>query len=173
MSASAPATGQAPNPSTVPPDGRADFDFFIGRWRVRHHRLQRRLEGDTRWDDFDGTSEMRPILGGLGNMDDYVIELPAGTYRAATIRLFDPAKLLRSIWWIDARHPGLEPPVHGKFKDGVGTFLGDDVFNGRPIRVRFIWSEITAASARWEQAFSDDGGATWETNWIMRFERAA
>jgi hypothetical protein len=154
-------------------DGRDDFDFFVGRWRVAHRRLRRRLAGDTEWEEFDGVSEMRQIVGGLGNVDDNIIELPAGTYRAATVRAFDPATGLWSIWWIDGRNPRLEPPVHGRFENGVGTFLGDDVFEGRPIRVRFIWSQITPRSARWEQAFSPDGGATWETNWIMTFTRMA
>lgn len=154
-------------------DGRDGFDFLVGRWRVAHRRLRRRLAGDTQWEEFGGVSEMRQIIGGLGNVDDNVIELPAGTYRAATVRAFDPATGLWSIWWIDGRNPRLEPPVHGRFENGVGTFLGDDVFEGRPIRVRFIWSEITARSARWEQAFSPDGGTSWETNWIMTFTRDA
>lgn len=156
-------------------DGREDFDFFTGRWWVHHRRLQRRLEGDTRWDEFGGTCETRAILGGLGNVDDNLLDLPAGTYRAATVRLFNPATRLWSIWWVDARNPGFEPPVLGGFdhKDGIGTFFGEDSLNGRPIRVRFIWSEITATSARWQQAFSADGGASWETNWHMRFQRAA
>jgi hypothetical protein len=153
-------------------DGRDDFDFFVGRWTVAHRRLRRRLAGDTQWEEFAGRSELRQIVGGLANIDDNVIELPAGTYRAATVRAFDPATGLWSIWWIDGRNPRLEPPVHGRFENGVGTFLGDDVFEGRPIRVRFIWSEIAPRSARWEQAFSADGGATWETNWIMRFTRS-
>ena len=154
-------------------DGREDFDFFVGRWTVAHRRLRRRLAGDTQWEEFGGVSEMRQIVGGLGNVDDNIIELPAGTYRAATVRAFDPATGMWSIWWIDGRNPRLEPPVQGRFENGVGTFLGDDAFEGRPIRVRFIWSEITPRSARWEQAFSPDGGTTWETNWIMRFTRSA
>ena len=155
-------------------DGREDFDFFIGRWWVRHRRLQRRLEGDDRWDEFGGTCETRAMLGGLGNVDDNVLELPGGTYRAATFRLFNPATRLWSIWWVDARNMALEPPVHGRFdhKDGIGSFFGEDSWSGRPIRVRFIWSQITATSARWEQAFSADGGASWETNWLMDFHRA-
>jgi hypothetical protein len=154
-------------------DGRHDFDFFVGRWSVAHRRLRRRLAGDTQWDEFGGFGEMRQIVGGLANVDDNILELPAGTYRAATVRVFDPATRLWSIWWIDGRNPHLEPPVHGRFENGVGTFEGDDVFEGRPIRVRFLWSEIAARSVRWEQAFSPDGGATWETNWIMRFTRLA
>ncbi|HEX2114870.1 MAG TPA: DUF1579 domain-containing protein, partial [Alphaproteobacteria bacterium] len=101
-----------------------------------------------------------------------IIELPGGTYRGAALRLFDPAQGLWSIWWADSRDPGLQSPVHGRFKNNVGTFLGDDALRGRPIRVRYIWSDMTATSARWTQAFSPDAGTTWETNWIMEFTRA-
>jgi hypothetical protein len=66
----------------------------------------------------------------------------------------------------------VDPPLRGAFRDGVGSFYADDTFNGQPIRVRFIWSHITSISARWEQAFSSDQGVTWETNWVMDFERA-
>jgi len=157
----------------VPLDGRGDFDFLMGRWNVAHRRLRRRLASDTYWEEFGGMCESRPIIGGLGNTDDNVLELPAGPYRAATLRVFDPAAGLWSIWWVDGRAPRLEPPVHGRFEGGVGTFLGDDVLDdGRPVRVRFTWSEVTAHSARWDQAFSADGGATWEDNWTMRFGRA-
>lgn len=154
-------------------DGRRDFDFLIGHWSVAHRRLQRRLEDDTQWDRFGGRCEMRPILGGLGNVDDNVIELPDGAYRGSALRLFDPATGLWSIWWSDSRGFGLQPPVHGRFDQGVGTFFGDDTLRGRPIRVRYIWSDITATSASWAQAFSPDSGATWETNWLMQFTRAA
>jgi len=77
-----------------------------------------------------------------------------------------------SIWWLDARNPSrLDPPVIGGFKDGIGTFVAEDTFNGRPILVRFLWSDITATSCRWEQAFSTDGGETWEVNWVMESTR--
>ena len=155
----------------APPDGRHDFDFLAGSWAVAHRRLKRRLAGDTNWQEFPGVCEARPIVGGLGNVDDNAIALPAGAYRAATLRVFDPAAARWSIWWIDGRAPALQPPVHGRFTDGVGVFLGEDVLDGRPICVRFVWSDIGARSARWEQAFSADGGATWEANWIMNFVR--
>lgn len=156
-----------------PADGRGDFDFLAGRWAVTHRRLRRRLAGDADWEVFGGAAESRPIIGGLGNIDDNILELPAGTYRAATVRLFEPRAGTWSIWWVDSRAMRLEPPVRGGFGNGIGTFTGDDRLAGRPIRVRFIWSEITATSARWEQAFSADGGAAWETNWIMEFRRTA
>jgi hypothetical protein len=159
--------------NAAPSDGRRDFDFLIGHWTVVHRRLRRRLEGDTHWDAFGGRCEMRPLLGGLGNIDDNIIDLPGGTSRGSALRLFDPARGLWSIWWMDSRTPGLQPPVHGRFDGGVGTFLGNDTLRGKPIRVRYIWSDIATSAATWTQAFSPDGGATWETNWIMQFTRPA
>lgn len=158
---------------TVPHGTRSDFDFLVGRWAIHHRRLQRRLADCDTWDAFDGTCENRPILSGLGNVDDNVLDLPGGTYEAVGLRQFDATSRRWSIWWMDARHAGIEPPVTGGFEDGVGLFYGDDVFDGRPILCRFSWFRTDTATPRWEQAFSTDGGATWETNWIMNLERAA
>jgi len=150
--------------------GLNDFDFFIGKWRVHHRRLKERLAHNDDWEQFKGTSTVQKILGGLGNMDDNVIELPSGTYHAATIRTYDPAKQTWTIWWIDSRNSGhLDPPVVGRFEKGVGTFYADDQFKGKAIRIRYLWNASTAP--HWEQAFSDDGGKTWETNWEMDFTR--
>ncbi|KQY05667.1 hypothetical protein ASD28_06190 [Massilia sp. Root133] len=150
-----------------------DFDFLVGHWTVRHRRLKERLVGCTEWEEFGGTCSLRPLLDGQANVDDNVLETPSGTYRAASIRAYDPATQRWSIWWLDSRQPhDLGVPVVGAFKDGTGTFFAADTLNGQPIRVRFLWTDITAASARWQQAFSRDGGATWETNWVMKFERA-
>jgi len=154
------------------PDSARDFDFLIGRWTVRHQRLRRRLAGDTQWDAFDGTMHARLILAGQGNFDENVIHLPTGSYQACTLRLHDPHTGRWSIHWIDGRDPKLDPPMVGQFTDGVGTFFGNDSFQGRPIRVRFLWTRPDPSGARWEQAFSVDDGASWETNWIMNFEPA-
>jgi hypothetical protein len=151
-----------------------DFDFLLGRWRVRHSRLKRRLEDCTEWEIFGGTSEAWKVMGGLGNVDDNLIELPAGSYRAVSLRAFDPQTRQWAIWWLDGRAPAqIDVPVRGGFANGIGLFFADDTFEGKSIRVRFIWTGITDASATWEQAFSDDGGNTWETNWRMDFERSA
>jgi hypothetical protein len=88
-----------------------------------------------------------------------------------TLRLFDPEREEWSLYWASSRDGRLQPPVIGRFADGVGTFFSRETFNGTDITVRFVWSHITANSARWEQAFSADGGKTWETNWIMEFTR--
>ncbi|HEV8388270.1 MAG TPA: DUF1579 domain-containing protein [Dongiaceae bacterium] len=149
-----------------------DWDFLVGRWTVRHRRLKARLAGSTEWEEFAGSCVNWPTLGGQGNVDDNVIELPSGTYCAMGIRALDSKAGQWLIWWLDLRNPTIDPPMRGGFKDGIGTFLADETFNDRPIKVRFRWSEITPTSARWEQAFSPDGGATWETNWVMHFNRA-
>lgn len=167
------STAALATPTADPGSGVHDFDFYMGKWRVHHRRLKERLAGSTEWQEFEGTSEAWPLLSGAGNIDDNVLELPAGTYRAVSLRSYDPDSGQWSIWWLDARSPRgpLDPPVVGSFKDGIGTFQCDDTFNGKPIVVRFIWSNITETSTRWEQAFSPDGGETWESNWIMESTR--
>jgi len=152
-------------------DRVSDFDFLTGSWRVHHRRLNERLAGNHDWIEFEGKCVMQKILGGAGNMDENLLDFPAGAYRAVTLRTYDAAKKQWSIWWIDGRNPShLDPPVVGGFKDGVGTFYADDTFKGKPIRIRFLWTNLTT-KPRWEQAFSDDGGKSWETNWIMEFVR--
>ncbi len=150
-----------------------DWDWLAGRWTVKHKRLKERLTGCTEWDEFAGTSMTWITLGGLGTVDDNYIEAPNGPYRASSFRAFDAKSGQWSIWWLDGRNPTyIEPPVKGGFSGGVGTFEGDDTLRGKPIRVRFRWSDTTPTSARWEQAFSPDGGSTWEVNWAMDFTRA-
>lgn len=148
-----------------------DFDFQTGDWRVRHRKLRGRLVGSTDWVAFDGTCRAVSLMGGEANAEDQWLDDPDGAYRAAAFRRRDADSGVWSIWWHDGRSSQVEPPVLGRFEDGVGRFYCDDVLDGRPIRVRFVWSGITADSARWEQAFSADGGASWEVNWIMTFER--
>ena len=107
----------------------------------------------------------------MGNIDEYRIDLPAGAYVGSSLRLFNPATQNWSIYWMDSRDPKLDPPMVGRFQDGRSLFFGDDSFDGKKIRLRFIWSGMTRTTCRWEQAFSIDGGASWETNWIMTFTR--
>lgn len=165
-------TGSAGN--TVPPSATAnDWDFLVGRWTVRHRKLRERLTGSSDWMEFDGSCENWPLLGGGANVDDNIFHTPDETYSGVSLRAFDPATKQWSIWWLDSRATDrLDVPVRGTFEDGVGTFLAEDIWKGTPVRVRFRWSDITPQSARWEQAFSTDGGATWEVNWVMKFTRA-
>jgi hypothetical protein len=150
-----------------------DFDFLVGDWRVQHRYL--RVKDNSReWLDVDGTASHRALMGGGANIEEHSINARYGAYRAVALRSYDPKASQWSIWWLDGRtpHGDLDPPVQGRFENGVGTFCGDTTINGKPMRVRFVWSHITATSARWEQAYSPDAGTTWETNWIMEFRRA-
>jgi hypothetical protein len=167
-------TRTATMPSALPKlaDAPRDFDFLVGDWQVSHRRLRKRLAGSTDWDEFGGTLRNWPVLGGHGNVGDNLMEFPSGTVRGIGLRAYDPNTRQWLSWWLDGRTPTtVGPPVRGGFKDGLGTFLGDDVFDGRPVKTRVLWSRITPRSARWEQASSGDDGATWETNWISDFVR--
>ena len=156
---------------SLPSAASADFDFEFGRWVVHHRRLNRRLCDCTEWTEFSGRSSTRPILGGAGNLEDNELDLPEGPYRAVALRSYDSAKGQWAIWWLDARQPhALDVPVVGSFEAGVGTFFAKDFLEGRPIKIRFTWDTRTPQAPRWEQAFSGDGGQSWETNWIMQFK---
>jgi hypothetical protein len=150
-----------------------DFDFLAGDWRV-HHRYLRVKENDRKWLDADGTASHRKLMGGSANLEEYTIDGPSGAYRAVALRSYDSKASQWAIWWLDGRmpHGELDPPVQGRFENGIGTFYGYTTIGGKPMRIRFIWSQITATSARWEQAYSPDAGKTWETNWTMEFRRA-
>jgi hypothetical protein len=149
-----------------------DFDFQIGSWGVKHRRLRERLVASDDWEEFDGASEMRTILGGDGNVEDNVLNISSGTYRAIALRSFDPTQNRWAIWWLDAREPHvLDVPVIGHFEKGVGQFFADVVLNRSAVRVRFLWLRTDQLSPRWEQAMSTDRGKTWETNWTMDFIR--
>lgn len=153
-------------------DGRNDFDFFVGSWKVHHRRLRERLKGSTAWEEFEGTSVFRKILGGAGNFDENVMERESGRMEGVTLRLYDPQSEQWSIYWADSVRATLEmPPMVGKFENGRGEFYDQEVFEGRHIFCRFIWTPMSYTNCRWEQAFSQDGGKTWEMNWIMDFTR--
>ena len=150
-------------------DGAKDFDFWMGSWKVHNRYLRERLKGSSEWVEFSATSVARPLLDGLGNEDEFRTDHDGG-FIGMSFRFYDPEKDQWAIYWADTRRPGLlDAPVFGSFSGDVGIFEGDDTFEGRPIRMRFIWSGITTPTPRWEQAFSEDGGETWETNWIMEF----
>lgn len=152
-----------------------DFDFILGDWRVHHRRLNTRLAGCDEWTSFEGLSSTRQTLGGFGNVEDNVLHVPDGDVRAIAMRSYDRATMTWAIWWLDGRHPHrLDVPVVGRFSEGTGVFYAEDSLEGRPIRVRFIWRPNPATGRpTWEQAFSADAGATWETNWTMAFTRLA
>ena len=156
---------------TIKNDGRNDFDFLIGSWKVHHRTLKKRLHASTEWVEFEGDMVSRKILNGLGVLDENLIQTKNGPVQAMAFRLFNPVAKEWSIYWSTDQTGILDVPVIGGFQEGHGEFYSQEVFVGRHIYSRFIWSRITANSAQWEQAFSEDGGKTWETNWIMEFKR--
>jgi hypothetical protein len=158
-------------------DGRHDFDFYFGTWHISNRkRVNPLVEGDDQWIEFDAEGEARPILGGVGNVDTYKApDFPGRPgFEGFTLRLFEPETGLWRIWWTSSIGSGLlDEPVVGRFQDGVGLFECDDVIDGVSLRVRYTWKDIAAKSVTWEQSFSFDRGATWDTNWIMRSARIA
>ncbi len=163
-------TARAALATSIEADGSHDFDFYFGCWHVRNQRLRERLVGSDEWEEFEAAQECRPIIGGFGNIDNFVTDWSGG-FVGMTLRLFNRQTNQWSIYWSSSRTGVLEPPVAGVFRNGVGVFEGDDKNHGRPVRARFTWSHITPTFARWEQALSADNGATWETNWRMQMTR--
>jgi hypothetical protein len=152
-----------------------DFDFYTGVWDVTNRRRTDFLEETCfseeakEWEEFPAVSRASRHFGGGANFDE--IEFPTLGVSGLTLRLHDPERDEWSLYWVSSRDGLLTPPVVGRFTDGVGEFYGDDTVRGKEVRVRFVWSGITANSARWEQAFSVDGEKTWITNWIMESAR--
>jgi hypothetical protein len=147
------------------------FNFFFGHWKVHNRRLKQRLTDCQEWEEFDATSDCRPILGGAGNQDEF-LSLHWPNFVGMSLRLYDPQSQRWSIYWIDNQSVILQPPVVGQFFGNVGIFEGPDEHAGQAVLVRYLWSNIDTATPRWEQAFSRDQGATWETNWTMDFRRS-
>lgn len=156
---------------TRPPDGSRDFDFLHGRWHGAHRRLHRPLSGSHDWYEFEGTLVERPFWDGQGNHEEFEAELPTGLLRGTSLRLYNPTSRQWSIHWSNSATGTLDAPMIGEFRDGRGEFYGQDTFEGRIILLRFLWTRNGPSSCRWEQAFSADGGQTWETNWIADFRR--
>lgn len=157
--------------------GIRDFDFLLGHWRVENSRLRKRLQDSEEWETFDATQHNQGLPGSIGNFDDFVAENWRPGFVGMSLRLFNPQTRLWSIYWLDNNTAGLDksgrllPPVVGKFENAIGVFECDDELDGKPIRVRYTWSDIERDSAHWEQAMSPDGGETWEINWRMQFQR--
>jgi hypothetical protein len=162
------ATVASPAQSSSSRDGVGDFDFQRGEWRVRH-----RVKRQEAWIEFGGTCRNRALIDGSANVEEHTFMRSTGITYGIALRAYDAKTGQWTIWWVDSRdpHAPLDPPVKGHFENGVGTFYSDYMADGKPMRLRYIWSHISAHSAQWEQAISSDQGKTWDTNWKMEFER--
>ena len=147
-------------------DGSHDFDFEIGHWKIHLRRLVHPLTGSTQWVEFDGTSVTRKVWGGRANLEEFETDGPSGHVEGLTLRLYNPQSHQWSLYWANGKDGALQLPTIGEFKNGRGEFYDQEPYNGKAIFVRYIWSEITPTSAHFEQSFSEDGGKTWEVNWV-------
>jgi hypothetical protein len=173
----APIAVQAQQPSPAPVaqpassvaprrDGQHDFDFEIGVWKTHLRRLVHPLSGSTTWVELNGTTVVRKVWNGRANLAELETDAASGHLEVLSLRLYDPQSRQWSLNTANVKSGTLSVPTTGEFKDGRGEFFDQESFNGRAILVRNVWSDITADSCRFEQSFSDDGGKTWEVNWI-------
>jgi hypothetical protein len=147
-----------------------NFDFLVGTWTSTQRRRREVLAGCDEWYEFPATLRCWSVFGGRGNVDE--ADFPTLGFSGVTLRVYDPDTDLWSLYWVNSRTGLALPPNVGRFdSSGEGVFLCDDVYQGREIVCRYRWYDIAPDSARWEQAFSVDGGATWEVNWHMRWLR--
>jgi hypothetical protein len=147
-------------------DGQHDFDFEIGSWKIHLSRLQDRLAGSTTWVQFDGTSVTRKVWNGRANLEEFEADSSQGHIEGLTLRLYNPHARQWSIYWANSKNGTLDQPMIGEFKNGRGEFFDQEPWKGRAVYVRFIWSNTTTKLPHFEQSYSDDGGKTWEVNWI-------
>jgi len=173
-----PASAQTPAvaESTMPAarDGSKDFDWMLGNWKADLKRLVNPLTGSTTWVAYEGTQTTTKVLNGKAVMDEFVVDSPASktSVEALTIRLYNPANQTWSIYWANAKNGEFSMPATvGRWTNGRGEFYDHEQLNGRWILVRYVWSDVTPTSAHFEQAFSVDGGKTWEANWISNITR--
>lgn len=166
-----PALAQAPAP--VARDASHDFDFEFGAWKTHLARRLRPLTGSTTWVEYNGTSVVRKVWSGAANLGELELAGSAGRIEGLSLRLYNPATGEWKISFSNARDGALGPAMAGGFKNGRGEFYDQETLNDRSIFVRFIFSDITPTTFKLEQAFSDDGGKSWETNWIATFVREA
>jgi len=152
-------------------DGQRDFDFNIGVWRTRIKRLQHPLTGSKEWIEVNGTVTVSKVWQGRANLEEIEADGPAGHIEGVTLRLYNPESRQWYLYWANSKSGTLGTPNVGEFKNGRGEFYSQDQFNDRTILVRQIYSDITPNSYHFEQAFSDDGGKTWEPNWVASLTR--
>jgi hypothetical protein len=159
------------NTSVQQRDGQHDFDFEFGAWKAHISRGLKPLTGSTTWVEYNGTSVVRRVWNGRANLGELEVSGAAGRIEGLSLRTYNPQSRQWNISWSNSADGPVGPPMIGEFKNGRGEFFNQESLDGRAIFVRFIFSDITANSFRIEQAFSDNGGKTWEANWIATFSR--
>jgi len=158
----------------IPPSATSshhDFDFYVGKWKIRNRKLKKRLEQCDDWIEFEADQEMELIINGYGNTDNFITSFDGEPFEGRSLRLFDPKTKLWSMYWTDNISCKLQSPTVGSFDGNVGKFYDKDVHNGKEIIVLFEWDKSDIDNPVWKQAFSEDNGKTWEYNWYMYSSR--
>jgi len=162
------AADSPPTAASVERNGQHDFDFLSGRWKVHS---KRKAPGTDGWTQSDGYGIYRKVWGGRANLNELFTESPNDPVEELTLRTYNPVTHLWSLYSANSRDGVLSSARVGKFEDGQGAFYAQDNSDGKGTLVRYVWSKITPASAHFEQAFSEDGGRSWETDWISDLVR--
>jgi hypothetical protein len=152
-------------------DGQHDFDFEFGSWKAHIRRLVKPLTGSNTWVDLEGTSIVRKAWGGRANLGELDVQNATTHLEGLSLRLYNPQTRQWNIYWANSNDGSLGTAMIGQFTNGRGEFFNQELFQGKAVYVRFIFTDITLVSFRLEQAFSADGGTTWEPNWIAMFTR--
>ncbi len=147
-------------------DGQHDFDPLIGKWKYHLRRRLNPLTGSNTWVELDGTGVCYKIWDGRAQLDTIEVDGPPGHIEGLTLRMYNPQSHQWRLYWANSKNGIMDPPQVGEFKDGRGEFFAQDTINGKSILIRFVWTDMTTSSPHFEQSFSDDGGKTWEVNWI-------
>jgi hypothetical protein len=148
-------------------DGQHDFDFEIGSWNIHLKKLLHPLTGSSDWVEFDGTSATRKIWDGRAQIEQFETDSAvAGHIEGLTLRTYNPQSHQWRLYWANSKTGIVDPPQIGEFRDGHGEFYAQDTINGKSVLIRFLWSNTTTDKPHFEQSFSEDGGKTWEVNWI-------
>ena len=154
-------------------DGQRDFDWEIGSWHTQLMRLREPLSGKSDWIAYAGTSEVKPVMDKRANLVELDVSGPAGRITGVSLRLYEPASGEWTLNFANLANGRMTEPMRGAFRNGTGTFFGDDMVDGRKVRVRFLVIPVSSTQWRFEQAYSIDGGQSWETNWVAIDTRRA
>ena len=154
-------------------DGQHDFDPLIGSWKYHLKKLVNPLTGSTTWTEFDGTGVCYKIWDGRAQMDTIEVDSPTGHIEGLTLRTYNPQSHQWRLYWANSKAGIIDPPQIGEFKNGRGEFYAQDILNGKSIIIRFVWTNMNTSTPHFEQSFSNDGGKTWEVNWITDQTRVA
>ena len=161
------ASTTSPQPTSAERDGQNDFDPLIGAWKYHLKKRLNPLTGSNTWVEFEGTGVCYKIWDGRAQLDTIEVDSPAaGHIEGLTLRTYNPQSHQWRLYWANSKNGIMDPPQVGEFKNGRGEFFAQDTINGKTILIRFVWTNMTTNSPHFEQSFSDDGGKTWEVNWI-------